>query len=87
MEERRRIIDENVNARIVVATVVPRVESLRQIHHCLLNFHAVEILEQGVGEQVMRSHAAPETDHRGIVRFGLYGHRHKGGCRLREFVA
>ena len=87
MEERRRVIDENVNARIVVATVVPRVESLRQIHHRLLDFHAVEILEQGVGEQVMRSHAASEADHRGVVRFGLYGHRHKGGGCLRKLVA
>ena len=87
MEESRRIVDENVDARIVVTAVVPRVESLCKVHHRLLDFHAVEILEQGVGEQVMRSHATSETDHRGIVRFGLYGHRHKGGGCLRKLVA
>ena len=87
MEERRRVINIDMDARVIVAAGVPRVEPLRQVHHLLLDFHAVEILQERVGEQVMRPHAAPESDHRGIVGFRLHGHRHERGRGLRELVA
>ena len=87
MEERCCVVDENVDARVVVTAVVPRIESLRQIHHRLLDFYAVKVFEQGVCKQVMCAHAATEANHRSIIRLGLHGHRHKGGCCLCQFIA
>ena len=87
MEERRRIVNENVNARVIVAAVIPRIKALRQIHHGLLNFNAVKVLEQGICKQVVSTHAATEADHRSVVGLRLHGHRHEGCGRLRKFIA
>ncbi len=85
-EERLRVVDVDMDARVVVAAGVPRVESLREIHHLLFDLDAVEVLQQRVGEQVVRTHAASEADHRGVVGFVLNGHGHERGRGLRELV-
>ena len=85
-EERLGVVDIDVDARVIVTAGVPRVESLREVHHLVFDFHAVEIAEQRVGEQVVRAHAATEAHHAGIVGFREHGHRHEGRRRLGQFV-
>ena len=86
-EEGLRIVNENMNARVVVTAGVPRIKSASEVHHFFFDFHAVKVAHQRVCQQVMCAHATAKTDHRGIVRLVLHGHRHKCGCRLREFIA
>ena len=67
-EERLRIVNKNVNARVVVTAGIPRIKSACEVHHLFFNFHAIKISQQWVCKQVMRSHATAKADHCGIVR-------------------
>ena len=85
-EERLGVVDIDMDARVVVAAGVPRVESLREVHHLVFDFHAVKVAEQRVGKQVVRAHTATEAHHAGIVGLREHGHRHEGRRRLGQFV-
>ena len=85
-EKRLGVVDVNVDAGVVVAAGVPGVEPAGKIHHLVLDFHAVKILQQRVGQQVMGAHAGAKSHHARVVGLGAHRHGHERRSRLGQFV-